>query len=72
MDSRIILRLMLKYKRVHKANLSKTLDEDNKTIQNKLDFLIRTGLVLTENNFYYLNKYSKFQVWNFLHHKGMI
>lgn len=72
MESKVILRQITKYKNVDTASLSKQLLVDQKNLEDKLKYLMRSGLVEKQKNQYYQNRYTKYFVSDYLNQKGMM
>ena len=72
MDSRIILKQFVIYKRLNIDNLVQILKEDKTELKKKLNFLMRTGLLVKQKMFYQQNRYTKYYVTAFLQQKGML
>ncbi len=71
-DSQIILKQFVIHKHLTLNNLSQILQENQSTLNTKLMFLIRSGLIVKQQNYYHQNKFTKYYVSNFLYKKGLI
>ena len=71
-DSRIILKQFVIHKHLTLNELAAILQEDKESLNKKIMFLIRSGLIVKQKNYYRQNNYTKYYVSQFLYQKGII
>ena len=72
MDSKIILKQFVVHKRLTTETLTNILKEDTNNVKQKIQFLIRSGLIIKQKNYYKQNSYTKYYVNEFLRKKGLL
>ena len=71
-DSRVILKQFVLHKRLTLDNLIDLLQEEKQELTKKIQFLVRSGLVVKYKSYYQQNNFTKYYVSDFLHRKRMI
>ena len=71
-DSKIILKQFIIYKRLTIEGLAYLIKEDFEDVKQKIKYLERSGLIVKHKSHYQQNSYTKYYVSNFLSQKGML